>query len=124
MFLLDGGEQQFGLFDDLIFHSISLFDYVGNLADYACGTKGQMKLKWNGLVDACRDRNNEMSRSTIAETVLNLNKAFVDKLYKHRSQLIHIKSDLGAAQASFNLMSGLSTFKVFAPKRFVQMKSL
>lgn len=120
MMLIDGGEQQFGLFDDMVFHSISLFDYVGNLADYVCGTKGQMRLKWNGLVDACRANDNALSRSPISQFVLNLDEAFVDKLYEQRSQVIHYKFDLGSAQTSFSIETGASTFTVFAPPKFVR----
>ena len=121
MALLDGAEQQFGLFDDIVLHSISLFDYVGNLADYVCGTKGRMGLQWNGLVAACRSTDNELSRSPISQFVLNLHEAFVDKLYGHRSQVIHFKSDAGSVQISFSLHTGVSTFTVFAPKKFVKV---
>ena len=119
LFLLDGREQQIFLFDSLVFHSISLFDYVGNLIDYLCGQKKQMNLKWNGIVRSSRDTKNPISQFAIAPTIVSVNNSFVAPLYGHRSDLIHYKTDLGGAQTSFDLMTAKADFIVFAPRRFV-----
>ncbi len=119
LLLLDSREQQIFLFDSIIFHVTSLFDYWGNFIDYVCGAKKQMTLKWNGVIRSIRDKNNSMFQSPAAEIILSLNNEFVGVLYEHRSDLIHYKTDLGAAQSSFSLMTAESDFTVFAPKKFV-----
>jgi hypothetical protein len=116
--LLDSGSQhQIILLDSIIFHAISLFDYFGNLIDYIYGGKGEMRLKWNGVLNSVRDLNNPLYNSFIAETVIRLHEEFVDKLYQHRSDLIHYQTDRGDAQVSIQLMTLESKFVVFAPKR-------
>jgi hypothetical protein len=120
LLILDSRDQQIFLFDSIIFHSISLFDYWGNLVDYVCSSKKQMNLKWNGVIRSIRDKANTMFQSPVSEIILSLNNEFVGLLNEHRSDLIHNKTDLGAAQSSFNLMSAESNFIVFAPKKFVK----
>ena len=118
MELLDGGTaQQLQVFDSIIFHAIALFDYLGNLVDYMCGSKHQMRLKWNGVVKAIRDETNPMSASPIAPVVLTLHSTLVDALYGHRSELIHYQSDDATAMTSIRLMTSEAEFSVFAPKR-------
>jgi hypothetical protein len=120
--LLDSGsQQQLLIFDSVIFHAISLFDYLGNLIDYICGTKRQMGLKWNGVLDSVRDSKNQMSNSPIASVVLELHNDFVDRLYRHRSDLIHYRSDKAAATTTIKPMTSETNFSVFAPKRLTSL---
>jgi hypothetical protein len=121
MRILDGGRQeQVQLFDSIVFHSISLFDYLGNLMDYVCNDKGQMRLKWMGVVQSIRDPSNPLSRSPVANIIKNLHSELVDHLYKHRSDLIHYSADLAGAQTTFDLLANEHDFKVFAPYRIIR----
>lgn len=126
--LYAGLEEQVQLFDSIVFHSISLFDYLGNLIDYICNNKGQMKLKWNGVIRSINDSTNPLSLSPISSVVKQLHSDFVDRLYEHRSDLIHYSIDSGGAETTLNLMSAESTFTVFAPRRitgrFRELKEL
>jgi hypothetical protein len=118
MTLLDVGTQnQMAVLDSIIFHAISLFDYLGNLIDYFCGGKGQMNLKWNGVLNSVRDSNNPLSKSPIAPVVQKLHNSFVNRLYEHRSHLIHLRADFAGAQTTIKLMTAETDFTVFAPKR-------
>lgn len=120
--LLDmGTQQQMALLDSIIFHAISLFDYFGNLIDYICGGKGQMSLKWNGALKSVRDPSNVLSTSPVAPTIIHLHRSFVDRLYEHRSHLIHLRSDRAGASARVPLVKGTPDFTVFAPNRFVAL---
>lgn len=122
MRLLDSGsQQQVFLLDSIIFHTISLFDYYGNLIDYICGSKKEMRLKWNGVLRSVRDPNNPLHNSPVVKVVVKLHNEFVDKLYKHRSDLIHYQTDQGGARTSVKLMTMESDFVVFAPKRLSRM---
>jgi len=118
--LYSGSAQQVQLFDSIVFHSISLFDYLGNLVDYIAGGKYQMRLKWTGVIKSVNDKNNPLSKSPIAPVVLDLNRKLVDRLYEHRSDLIHYSTDMGGAQATLNIMKGESDFVVFSPRRITQ----
>lgn len=122
MTLLDVGTQnQMALLDSIIFHAISLFDYLGNLIDYFCGDKGQMSLKWNGVLNSVRDSKNPLSKSPIAPVVLKLHDSFVNRLYEHRSHLIHLRADMAGAQTTIKLMTAETEFTVFSPKRLTQL---
>jgi len=115
-----GSDQQFQLFDSIVFHAISLFDYFGNLIDFIAGGRNQMRLKWNGVVKAVHDPKNILSRSPIASVVVRVHKELVNLLYEHRSDVIHYSCDRGGAQTTFNLVKGNSEFVVFAPHRLTQ----
>lgn len=115
--LFDGSVEQYQLFDSIVFHSISLFDYFGNLIDYVCGDEKRMTLKWNGVVKSLNDPKNPLSGSPIAPVAIKLHREFVNKLYEHRSDLIHYSSDLGGAETTLHIKECKSDFTVFAPKR-------
>jgi hypothetical protein len=118
MQFLNFSEQQIFLFDSIVFHSISLFDYVGNTIEYFCGEKKEANHKWRGLAKSALDKNNKMSSYPIASEIISINSSFVQRLYDHRSDLIHYKTDLAATESSFSLMKAESKFTVFAPHRF------
>ncbi len=119
-FLFDQSEHQFQIFDSIVFHSISLFDYFGNLIDFVCGTKKETRLKWNGVIRSVRDPSNPLSRSPIASIVRQLHQDLVNRLYEHRSDLIHYSTDLGGAQTTHHIMEGRYEFVVFSPRRITQ----
>ncbi len=121
-------DEQLSLFDSIVFHSISLFDYLGNQIDYVCNTKGQMKLKWNGVFDSIKDSKNPLSQSPISKVVKDVHVNFVDKLYSYRSELIHYSNDFSGATLGFHPLKQNHSFLVFAPKklckRFSDLKTL
>lgn len=126
--LYAGIEEQVQLFDSIVFHCISLFDYLGNLIDYICNNKGQMKLKWNGVLRSVNDINNPLSKSPISPVAKQLHAELVDRLYDHRSDIIHYSTDTGGAQSTLSLTTAESSFTVFAPRRiterFAELKQL
>jgi hypothetical protein len=128
LLLYDGQDQQIQLFDSIVFHAISLFDYLGNLIDYVCNNKGKMDLKWNGVMQSMRDPHNLLSKSPVSLIAKQLHSELVDRLYEHRSDLIHYSTDTGGAQTSRNPMTAESNFIVFAPRRittkFAELKQL
>ena len=111
--------EQFAIFDSIVFHAISLFDYIGNLVDYLCGAKKQKRLKWNGAVRSARDASNQISRSPVADVLDRLDREWVDSLYDHRSKVIHYQYGLGGRTLSQDLLQGTYDLKVYAPRRLV-----
>lgn len=120
-------EQQFSIFDSILFHSISLFDYLGGLIQYLCSSKNRHKWDWDSAATAARHDENMVSSSPVAEVVERLDK-WVTKLYGHRADVIHDEPDLGGRTLSHDLMQDRYDLKVFAPSGFVdqfdELKSL
>jgi hypothetical protein len=112
-------DELYSLFDSLIFHTVSLFDYIANMIDYICLGKKQRNLKWPNVVKSARDRNNSFSNTDIAKHIIKINVEWLDKFYKHRSEVIHHKIDLGGTTLTHNLMQGQRDMKHYAPKGFI-----
>ena len=119
-FVISQAERLSGIFDSIVFHSASLYDYTGNLIEYVCGNKSKVTLKWNNAIQAARDKNNPISKSPVSSVILTHHKEFVDKLFGHRSTLIHDKMDSVSAKTSLSLVDLKRSFVIFAPKRFMQ----
>ena len=120
-------EQQFAIFDSILFHSISLFDYLGGLIQYLCSSQNRHKWDWDSAATAARHDENKVSNSPVAEVVERLDK-WVTKLYGHRADVIHNEPDLGGRTLSHDLVQDRYDLKVFAPSGFIdqfdELKSL
>ncbi|HCW06779.1 MAG TPA: hypothetical protein DGG95_05375 [Cytophagales bacterium] len=92
------------IFDSTIFHMTSSFDYIATLCNYICGQNKEQKYKWSQLSNAARDNKNVFSSTQIKDVIITIDKEFVSKLYRHRSDVIHYTSDQ-------NLYSFLMTIK-------------
>ncbi len=86
-----GAERMQYIFDDLIFHTISLMDYLGNLIGFIY--KNDMNLKWTGLSKSANDKTNSLSGFKIASIIIRNDRDWVAHLYDYRSSLIHYKKD-------------------------------
>ena len=107
------------LFDSIIFHTVSLFDYVGNLIGFICIGKNKIDLKWNGVINLADNKNHKFSKNDISKHLLEHHYKFVNNLYSHRSDIIHYKMDNSDAQISIiNKLTELS-YDVYAPEGFV-----
>lgn len=105
------------LFDSIIFHTISAFDYVSNLVAFL-NLKNHKKLKWNELAQSVRDPKNELYKSSFRELIDQLDREFVGRLYKHRSDLIHSGKDGEKSSLSIKLMSGKVETIILASSKF------
>lgn len=89
-------QEASSLFDSVIYHITTLFDYMGsmiNLIYNLTGTKEE-SLKWSSLNRTSRDSNKKFHNLNAGKIVRDLNNDFVEPLYKHRSTLIHNRSDI------------------------------
>ena len=105
------------LFDSVIFHIVSAFDYVSNLVGFLC-LKNQKKIKWTQFAKSVRGEKNELSQTNFSTLIDNLDRTFVGRLYDHRSYLIHIGNDNGKSSLSIELMKGKVTTKIIASSTF------
>lgn len=119
-------DQQFQLFDSIIFHTISLFDYLGNLIGLI--SKGEVKMKWDGIMNSINDKNNSFSKFEISTIIKAIHHDLVDKLYNYRSELIHYTKASGGFRSNYDFFKDEMKFKVIAPKkvcnRFHELKLL
>lgn len=115
-----GEKQQLYLFDDIVFHTISLYDYLGSLIGLLYFGQNKMNLKWNGIHDAAHDKGNKFSESSIAYLIITHHKEWVNLLLEYRSHLIHSKSD--KADGEYTITGTMeyieNRFTVGVPKRF------
>lgn len=114
-----GKEQQYALFDSIIFHIISLFDYLGNLIDYILCGKSQSRLKWNGVIGYSYDKNSLLSDTSIKYVLQKWHSQFINVLYDHRSDLIHYKIDFGASEYIIDLGKSKANLIIESPYRFI-----
>ena len=105
------------LFDSVIFHIVSAFDYVSNLVGFLC-IKNQKKIKWTQFAKSVRDKKNELSQTNFSELIDNLDRTFIGKLYDHRSYLIHIGNYNGKSSLSIELMEGKVETKIISSSKF------
>lgn len=120
------GNEVMYVFDDLIFHSISLFDYLANFLAYPF-TEGaikeeSIKIKWNQLVGRCKSKKDVIHRQTsYAAVVLQYHNSFVQLLANYRGNLYHFKNDFAPTEGSFHELEGTANLRVGFPKRFLEI---
>lgn len=105
-----------GIFDSTIYHMASSFDYLSTLCNFICGENKQAYIKWTQLTKSLRDHKNSISKSKITPIVLKVHNEFVNKLYRHRSTVIHEKSDYNIYAITMTLGPDNTKFK---PKFYI-----
>jgi len=114
--------QQFAVFDSVLFHGISLFDYIAGLIQYVVTGKENRKWNWDNVRKAAHHPENPFSETVIAEVVRDVN-GFVQNFYSHRASVIHSQADLGGhvlAERIGPTVGERFELKTFAPKDFVR----
>lgn len=81
------------VFDNLIFQISSVYDYLSHLICYVCKVNKSDSLYWTKLARAATGQNNDFSKLEIRNTISDLNREFVARLYDYRSRLLHNKKD-------------------------------
>lgn len=87
-------QQITSLFDSFIYHTVSVFDYLSTITNYISNKKGNT-LMWTQLAKSVRDKANRLSETRFSNTVDQIDREFVCKLYDYRAELIHRKADIG-----------------------------
>jgi len=119
-YLIKGSNQQYAVFDSIVFHIVSLFDYIACLINYSCGGKYESKIMWNGIVKTSFDSQNYLSNSKLKEIVQKWNNDFIDVLFNHRSDIIHYSMDSGNTSHVYDLDKGKQYLYFEAPYKFVR----
>ena len=104
------------IFDSLIFHLTSLFDYYSHFICYIIQKNKNKTLYWTKLAKSARDSRNEIHKLTIGKVVDKVDNQFVGKLYDYRSRLIHFNRDKHQFSASSDLVNVDFRIKIIASK--------
>jgi hypothetical protein len=103
-------KQVSAIFDSVVFHLSSIFDYISILINFICISDKDQTPQWKVLSKSARDIKNSFSQKSISKIIDKLDRDFVIKLYDYRSDLIHRKSDISEYSVESNF--GLEELKI------------
>jgi len=109
--------NQKAIFDSVLYHLGSLYDYYANMVGNIY--YGKYGLKWNSLVKSAYDKSNSKIGDLQTALIIESHKGFVDALFSHRSYLIHKNMSHPGFKYTHNLGQDLYSIKVITPERFV-----
>lgn len=117
------------LFDSLVFHSVSLFDYLGNSVWFGFHGSNHVKKKWKGAYGAAKTGKDErdikrdlmIQGSETGKVVLEEHDGFVRDLRDYRAALFHYGSDdpRGGLSQSFSSSGWQPHLHAFLPADYV-----
>lgn len=113
-------KEVYSLFDSMIYHLSSIFDYLAKLISFIHGQDPMINPKWNKLIQDRNIESNCFCSSEVLSIIQKSDKDFVYPLIKHRSELIHTKGDMGGFHIKFNLSGSKFKTNCFATKQFIK----
>lgn len=104
---LANNSQNFNyIFDSIIYHVTSLYDYIGSIINFI-QEKKQEFVKWNSIVQKHKNKKDQIYSLTY-----KFHREFVDNLFKIRSKLIHDKVILSGTPYSQDYLNVRHFFEV------------
>jgi hypothetical protein len=89
------------LLDDVVFSTISLFDYLGNAIGFVLLGKKRQNIKWKGVLERSASKN--LPTYQTVSRARELNDEWVGGLTKYRHSLIHVASDKSGGKLRHHL---------------------
>ena len=123
-------EQAMYVVDDIIFHLISLFDYLGNLVGFLFYGDNKRRIKWDGIVRCCKNPewennntgSNKINRSNVSIIVQILERKILQKLREFRAELIHYRYYIPGGEMTISLTDlDSSRIHLETPKRLYKI---
>ena len=110
-------KEQYSIFDSFLYHLCSAFDYLAVML-WHIRYKNKENKTWNKLINKIRSEGDEI----LKETLLLENSDFVDKLFEHRSKIIHYSNDVGNSSISQNISESENNIKIkiWASKKIIK----
>jgi hypothetical protein len=99
-------DEIMALYDSIIFHLSSCFDYLAMLTQFIFGRNPESKLQWIGLVKHCHNSESEFAQKKFIENIKTVDADYVSKFNDYRAELIHRKKSTAFAKVSWQLNSG------------------
>lgn len=110
-------QNQKSIFDTILYHLSSIYDYFANMSGYLYNGKG---LKWNSLFKSVSNPQNDKIGKNQKQLIINSHKGFVDSLFSHRSYLIHQSMSHPGFKYIDNLGTGEYIIEVITPSKFIK----
>lgn len=104
-------DEIMALYDSIIFHLSSSFDYLAMLTQFIFGKNPESKTQWITLVKHCHNRQGEFAGRKFTQNIITADLDFVSKFNDYRAELIHRKKSTSFANVSWHLHSGKVTTK-------------
>ena len=98
------------IFDSIVFHTASIFDYVSILITFLSIKDRDQTLHWSKIASSARKDDHELYKKLVAKTIDRIDRDFVTRLYAHRSELIHQRPDM--AENAFQIQPMTGTFNI------------
>jgi hypothetical protein len=102
MYQRQAAEEIYSLFDSLIYHLCSIFDYLFRLINFIHGKTNLINPKWNLFKSDKNIKHNLYCSKEMIDALEILDQRFVYPLIKHRSHLIHTEFAIGGLQLVLN----------------------
>lgn len=99
-------DEIMGIYDSIVFHLSSCFDYLAMLTQFVFGKNPQSKLQWITLVKHCHNKKSEFSNRKFIENIKRVDSEFVSKFNDYRAELIHRKKSTSFANVTWEVNSG------------------
>lgn len=99
-------DEIMALYDSIVFHLSSCFDYLAMLTQFVFGKNPESKLQWITLVKHCHNSESEFAKRKFIQNVKTVDADFVNKFNDYRAELIHRKKSTSFANVSWQLNSG------------------
>lgn len=126
--LMRYSQQEMNIYEDVVFHLISLFDFLGNLVCYVFGGSEGKKAKWKGAigftgVKVPKDKKAEYRDDymKVIEKMKKHNSEFIQRLQDIRAESYHYEISMPTAKSSFNIMNpDASRIEIHAPEHIAK----
>ncbi|HAY3535615.1 TPA: hypothetical protein JRX32_002241 [Elizabethkingia anophelis] len=99
-------DEVMALYDSIIFHLSSCFDYLAMLIQFIFGKNPESKLQWITLVKHSHNSGSEFANRKFIENIKTVDADFVSKFNDYRAELIHRKKSTSFANVSWEINSG------------------
>lgn len=99
-------DEIMSIYDSVIFHLSSSFDYLAMMLQFIFGKNPQSNLQWITLAKHCYSEVSDFNNRKFKENIKNVDREFVSKFNDYRAELIHRKKSSSFANVSWKLMSG------------------
>tara|TARA_R110001606_G_scaffold398855_2_gene579277 strand:+ start:38 stop:967 length:930 start_codon:yes stop_codon:yes gene_type:complete len=99
-------DEIMSIYDSVIFHLSSSFDYVAMLMQFVFGKNPESKLQWITLAKHSYSNTSEFSKRGFTENIKSVDRNFVSKFNDYRAELIHRKKSSSFTNLTWELKSG------------------
>ena len=99
-------DEMMAIYDSIIFHLSSSFDYLAMIIQFVFGENPQKNLQWITLAKYCYSENSEFSKRIFRNNIKKSDNEFVSKFNDYRAELIHRKKSSSLANVSWKVLSG------------------